>query len=241
MRRKYRSKSRVSLSGFVLVLVALASSCLIFPSVSQEQEEVGHRHTETLSEKHKPLIVPHTLESVVGSWSENFTLVFNPLHECAVVFKEPTGEVLFDPGSLTVGGDNTERKSFRIKGNKVGYYHVLYQIQSEYPFPFDGTKQSVIHIKDRFHVTVIQPESGDIPLLVGQRSKVYKILLTGSGGKASVKVVPRAKGIVFEPSQIVFSRLDRKSTQEFRVTVLESAPELYDVQEHQQKFFAQVS
>ena len=179
----------------------------------------------------KALVAPTRVEAIVGTWSDLIELEFVPTNEVNVSFKvnafgsgSNAQDLTFDPPMLRFDGtEGTERKSFRVKckGNG-GFYTVLYEFKSDTPFPFEGVRQTVVHVSDKARVSLVQPMGSK--LVVGQTSLTHRVALTRP---LDVTVVPVAQhGVTFEPAEFTFSRKDAAgSSKEFRVLVPPALPE----------------
>ena len=218
------ASTRIVLSLLVAACAALAGA--LGDKVSRGPSDAARPRAR------KALVAPTRVEAIVGTWSDLIELEFVPTNEVNVSFKvnafgsgSNAQDLTFDPPLLRFDGtEGTERKSFRVKckGNTGGFYTVLYEFKSDTPFPFEGVRQTVVHVSDKARVSLVQPMGSK--LVVGQTSLTHRVALTRP---LDVTVVPVAQhGVTFEPAEFTFSRKDAAgSSKEFRVLVPPALPE----------------
>ena len=106
-----------------------------------------------------------------------------------------------------------------MRGGRRGWFTILYSLKSDHPFPLPGTRQTLVQVLEKGHLSVVQP--AESKLVVGQRSNFHKVTISKS---LNVKVVPVAEGLSFEPRDLVFSRSSKDLVREFRVIVPSELP-----------------
>ena len=217
----------------VCCVTTLALSLGVF--TSSQGQETGGESNKSIQEPERSLrvlsIFPR-LQATVGAWSDDCEVVYVPLNPVEVVFKViPLGQsngarsenVQFDPPSLSFDGALAS-KTFRFKCTSTGYFRIQYEIKSEEPpIPFSGVKQSLVHVLDKAHFSIVQPSGGK--LVAGKTTDFHKIAVSRP---LDVVVVPAAEGALeFEPKRILFSSSAGATEREFRVKVPESLPERF--------------
>lgn len=209
----------------VALAFALASSLCSRNVLSSAHEEGGEQKTALLPQK--ALVAPSRLDTTLGVRSSDIEITFVPHNEVIVHFTISalgqgdlrSEDLEVSPPFLTFDGTSGDTKSFRVRGGRRGWFTILYSLKSDHLFPLPGTRQTLVQVVEKGHLSVVQP--AESKLVVGQRSNFHKVTISKS---LNVKVVPVAEGLSFEPRDLVFSRSSKNLVREFRVIVPSELP-----------------
>ncbi len=183
----------------------------------------------------KALSAPARFQSTMDAWSHEIRLDFVPQYPVDVHFQgvalgyisdshSSESFLSFEPEVLSFDGREPS-KTFRLRGSRVGYYTVKYELRSATgvhpPTPWEGPVHSLVHIVDKASLTIVPPAHA---LVAGQRSQLaHKMSLSRA---LNVRVAPVAEGLTFDPPSLSFSAAG-PPVKEFRVSVSAALPESF--------------